>query len=71
MVNVLVGLGIFIAGGVCGYLIKFVPYKVTEQEIVCDETNLFTKEEVYHDCTVEVWMNEHTGETSVGWYKNA
>ena len=33
------------------------------------ETNLFNKSTIYTNCTVEVWENTTTGETSVGWYR--
>ena len=32
------------------------------------ETNLFDKEEIYPDCTVQVLTNTVTGEQSVGWW---
>ena len=35
------------------------------------ETNIFDKEEVFEDCTVQVLTNTVTGETSVGWWKNS
>lgn len=34
------------------------------------ESNLFDKEEIYPDCTVQVLTNTLTGETSVGWWPN-
>jgi len=34
------------------------------------ETNVFDKEEVFEDCTVQVLTNTVTGETSVGWWRN-
>jgi len=33
-------------------------------------TNLFDKEEIYTDCTVQVLTNTITGEVSVGWWPN-
>ena len=33
-------------------------------------TNLFDKEEIYQNCTVQVLTNTVTGEVSVGWWKN-
>lgn len=39
-------------------------------EIVKVETNIYDKEEIYPDCTVQVLTNTATGETSVGWWKN-
>ena len=41
---------------------------LTTEEII--ETNMFDKEEVFPDCTVQVLTNTVTGETSVGWWKN-
>lgn len=34
------------------------------------ETNLYDREELYPDCTVQVLTNTVTGETSVGWWEN-
>lgn len=40
----------------------------TNKEII--QTNIYDKEEVFPDCTVQVWTNSVTGETSVGWWRN-
>lgn len=40
-------------------------------EIVKVETNIFDKEEIFHDCTVQVLTNTVTGEVSVGWWRNS
>ena len=34
------------------------------------ETNLFDIEEIYPNCTVQIWRNSVTGEVSVGWWPN-
>ena len=34
------------------------------------ETNMFDKEEIYQNCTVQILTNTATGEVSVGWWKN-
>lgn len=34
------------------------------------ETNMYDKEEIYPNCTVQILTNTITGETSVGWWKN-
>ena len=34
------------------------------------ETNIFDKEEIYTNCTVQVLTNTVTGEVSVGWWQN-
>ena len=39
-------------------------------ETVKGETNIYDKEEIFPDCTVQVLTNTATGETSVGWWKN-
>lgn len=33
------------------------------------ETGIYDKEEIHHNCTVQVWTNSVTGETSVGWWE--
>lgn len=32
------------------------------------EINLYDKEEIHHNCTVQVWTNTATGQTSIGWW---
>lgn len=32
--------------------------------------NIYNKEEIYTDCTVQVWSNTITGDGSVGWWEN-
>lgn len=44
--------------------------RVDATEAVKVETNIYDKEEIYPDCTVQVLTNTATGETSVGWWKN-
>lgn len=33
------------------------------------EIAVYDTEEVYKGCTVQVWSNSETGETSIGWYQ--
>lgn len=40
------------------------------KQMVSVETNMYDKEEIYPDCTVQVLTNTATGEVSVGWWKN-
>lgn len=35
-----------------------------------EEINLFNKQTIYTNCTVEVWENTYTGQVSIGWYPN-
>lgn len=39
-------------------------------EITKVETNIFDKEEIYPDCTVQILTNTLTGEQSIGWWPN-
>lgn len=32
--------------------------------------NLYNKETIYTNCTVQIWENTYTGEISIGWYPN-
>lgn len=41
-----------------------------ENKILKVETNIFNKEEIYENCTVQVLTNTVTEEISVGWWKN-
>lgn len=49
-------------------IVEVSPY-VYVPEVTKVETNLFDKSTTYTNCTVEVWENSVTGESSVGWYK--
>ena len=35
---------------------------------IATEINLYDKEEIHHNCTVQVWTNTATGQTSIGWW---
>lgn len=35
---------------------------------VTTEINIYDKEEIHHNCTVQVWTNTETGQTSIGWW---
>lgn len=37
---------------------------ITDKET---EVNVFDREEVYHNCTVQIWSNSKTGACSIGW----
>ena len=39
-------------------------------EIINLETNIYDEEEIYTNCTVQIWKNSITGEISIGWWKN-
>ena len=40
------------------------------REVVDLQFNLFDEREVHTNCTVEIWRNSVTGETSIGWWDN-
>lgn len=52
-----------------GVVIVELPSYVYVPEVTKVETNLFDKSTTYTNCTVEVWENSVTGESSVGWYR--
>ena len=35
-----------------------------------DEIPIYDEEEIHDNCTVQIWRNSHTGQTSIGWWKN-
>ena len=41
-----------------------------EIEEIKIETNIFDKEDIYPDCTVQILTNTITGEMSIGWWEN-
>ena len=41
-----------------------------EQSQECTEINLYDREEIFENCTVQVWSNSYTGQVSVGWWPN-
>ena len=34
------------------------------------KTSIYDECETHDNCTVEIWKNSTTGETSIGWYEN-
>ncbi len=55
-------------------LMKCKKYEMPEQKVMIDEhevdTELYDREEIHPNCTVQVWTNSYTGKTSVGWWPN-
>lgn len=39
-------------------------------EITNVQVSVYDSEEIYENCTVQVWRNSVTGEESIGWWKN-
>lgn len=42
-----------------------------DNELISVRTNLYDEEEIHKNCTVQIWRNSVTGETSFGWWDNA
>lgn len=47
--------------------LRMVKSNYIESEVVT--SSVYDECETHENCTVEVWSNSETGETSVGWYK--
>lgn len=44
---------------------------IDEQETaVSVDMPIYNKEEIYPNCTVQIWSNTYTGQQSIGWWKN-
>ena len=69
MTTFIVGL---LVGGAVGYITAALMQTASAEDdkTLLDEINMFDDEEIYTDCTVQVWKNTATGETSVGWWQN-
>ena len=44
--------------------------EITPPDIIGLECNVFDVEEIYPNCTVQIWKNSVTGECSIGWRRN-
>lgn len=55
-------------------LMKCRKYEMPEQKITLGDhevdTELYDREEIHHNCTVQIWTNSYTGKSSVGWWPN-
>ena len=38
-------------------------------DILVEGVSVYDRREVHHHCTVEIWSNSVTGETSIGWWE--
>ena len=41
-----------------------------QANILAHDMSVFDKEEIYTNCTVQIWSNSVTGAVSVGWWEN-
>lgn len=69
MTTFIVGL---LVGGAVGYITAALMQTASAEDDKCllDEINMFDDEEIHTGCTVQVWKNTATGETSIGWWQN-
>ena len=51
-------------------ILQFVRSAPTIDALPKVEMNVFDKEEIFENCTVQVLTNSVTGETSIGWWEN-
>lgn len=68
MIGFIAGL---LVGGAVGFVTAaFMQAASEEDDMMVSELNMFDDEEIHHNCTVQVWRNTATGETSVGWWQD-
>lgn len=53
----------------CPYVLEALKRVETKPKIKVD-VNIYDKEEIHRNCTVQIWENTATGKISIGWYKN-
>lgn len=62
---------VLLLGGSLGYIVAALMQTASAEDgLFLDELNMFDDEEIHENCTVQVWKNTKTGETSVGWWQN-
>ena len=64
----------FLAGLLSGGTVGFVTAALLqtasdEDDMMLDSVGVYNEEEIHENCTVQVWRNTVTGETSVGWWQ--
>ena len=69
MTTSIVGL---LVGGAVGYITAalMTTASAEDDKTLLDEINMFDDEEIHENCTVQIWKNTATGETSIGWWQN-
>ena len=41
-----------------------------KEKIINVDANIYDKETIIENCTVQIWENSATGKCSIGWWKN-
>lgn len=60
-----------LVGGCLGYGVAVIMRAAKDEDgLLFKELNMFDDEEIHENCTVQIWKNTVTGETSVGWWQN-
>ena len=59
--------GLFLGGAVGLVTAALLQTASDEDDMMLDSIGVYNEEEIHENCTVQVWRNTVTGETSVGW----
>ena len=57
-------------GSMVGFVTCAILMVGSEEDDIMLDMNVFDDEEIHENCTVQVWSNKATGQSSVGWWKN-
>ena len=59
-----------LSGGAVGLVTAaLIQTESDEDDMMVDSIGVYNEEEIHENCTVQVWRNTVTGETSVGWWQ--
>ena len=61
--------GLFLGGAVGLVTAALLQTASDEDDMMLDSIGVYNEEEIHENCTVQVWRNTVTGETSVGWWQ--
>ena len=61
--------GLFLGGAVGFMTAALLQTASDEDDMMVDSIGVYNEEEIHENCTVQVWRNTVTGETSVGWWQ--
>jgi len=62
-------LGLLLGGAVGFVTAALLQTASDEDDMMLDSIGVYNEEEIHENCTVQVWRNTVTGETSVGWWQ--
>jgi len=63
-------LWLFIGGAVGFVTAALLQTASDEDDMMLDSIGVYNEEEIHENCTVQIWRNTVTGETSVGWWQD-